>query len=105
LHGARVLGMADEVGSIEVGKRADIVVHTLDRPEGHPRFQDPVDNLVFYRQSATVDTVFIDGEAVLDGGRFTRFDATEAYRRIDAKAAEFEELIGASSFATWPLVT
>lgn len=105
LHGARVLGMADEVGSIEVGKRADIVVHTLDRPEGHPRFQDPVDNLVFYRQSATVDTVFIDGEAVLDGGRFTRFDATEAYRRIDAKAAEFEELIGASNFATWPLVT
>jgi cytosine/adenosine deaminase-related metal-dependent hydrolase len=105
LHGARVLGMADEVGSIEVGKRADIVVHTLDRPEGHPRFQDPVDNLVFYRQSATIDTVFIDGEAVLDGGRFTRFDATEAYRRIDAKATEFEELIGASNFATWPLVT
>jgi cytosine/adenosine deaminase-related metal-dependent hydrolase len=105
LHGARVLGMADEVGSIEVGKRADIVVHTLDRPEGHPRFQDPVDNLVFYRQSATVDTVFVDGEAILDGGRFTRFNATEAYRQIDAKAVEFEELIGASRFATWPLVT
>ena len=104
VHGARVLGMADEVGSIEVGKRADIVVHTLDRPEGHPRFQDPVDNLVFYRQSATVDTVFVEGEAILEAGRFTRFDATEAYRQIDAEAARFEQVLGADSFATWPLV-
>ena len=104
LHGARVLGMEDEVGSIEVGKRADIVVHTLDRPEGHPRFGDPVDNLVFYRQSATVDTVFVDGEAVLEGGRFTRFDAAEAYRQIDAEASRFEAALGAASFATWPLI-
>ena len=63
LHGAAAVGMADEIGSLEVGKRADIVIHTLDRPEAHPRFQDPVDSLVFYRQSRTVDTVIIDGEA------------------------------------------
>ena len=104
LHGARVLGMQDEVGSIEVGKRADIVVHTLDRPEGHPRFQDPVDNLVFYRQSATVDTVFVEGEAVLDGGRFTRFDAAEAYEQIDREASRFEQALGAASFSKWPLI-
>jgi 5-methylthioadenosine/S-adenosylhomocysteine deaminase len=104
LHGARVLGMADEVGSIEAGKRADLVVHTLDRPEGHPRFQDPVDNLVFYRQTATVDTVFVEGEAVLDGGRYTRFDADQAYRQIDAEAARFEQSLGAAAFTSWPLV-
>ena len=104
LHGARVLGMENEVGSIEVGKRADIVIHTLDRPEGHPRFQDPVDNLVFYRQSATVDTVLVGGEAVLDGGRFTRLNAAEAYRMIDAEASRFEQGLGAGTFAAWPLV-
>ena len=104
LHGARVLGMEDEVGSIEVGKRADIVIHTLDRPEAHPRFKDPVDSLVFFQGSSTVDTVYVDGEAVLDGGRFTRFDAAEAYDMIDAAASRIEAGLGAGSFATWPLI-
>ena len=104
VHGARVLGLEDEVGSIEVGKRADIVIHTLDRPEAHPRFQDPVDNLVFFRGSSTVDTVFVDGEAVLDHGRFARFDAAEAYRMIDTEASDFEQGLGASAFTPWPLV-
>ncbi len=104
LHGARALGLEDEIGSIEVGKRADLVVHRLDRPEAHPRFRDPVDNLVYFRASSTVDTVFVDGEPILDGGVFTRFDSGEAYRRIDAAAAEFEAGVGASTYAVWPLV-
>ena len=105
IHGAAALGMSDEVGSIEPGKRADIVIHTVDRPEAHPRFQDPVDNLIFYRQSATVDTVYIDGEAVLEGGKFTRFDPADAYEAIDAIAAEFEAIVGPARFASWPVVT
>ena len=104
LHGARALGLEDEIGSIEVGKRADLVVHRLDRPEAYPRFRDPVDNLVYFRASSTVDTVFVDGEAILDRGVLTRFDSEEAYRRIDAAAAEFEAGVGASTYAAWPLV-
>lgn len=104
LHGAEALGLEEEIGSIEVGKRADLVVHGLDRPEAYPRFRDPVDNLVYFRGSSTVDTVFVDGEAILDGGRFTRFDAEEAYRMIDAAAAEFQDGVGDSTYAVWPLV-
>ena len=104
LHGAAALGMLDEVGSIEVGKRADIVIHRLDRPESHPLFQDPVDNLIFYAQSGTVGTVLVDGEAIFDGGRFTRFDAEAAYRQIDEAAAALETRIGPRTFAIWPLV-
>ena len=104
LHGAKALGLDDVIGSIEVGKRADLVVHTLDRPEAHPPFQDPVDNLVYFRGSSTVDTVFVDGEAILDEGQFTRFDVKEAYRMIDAAAAEFEAGVGVSTYAAWPLV-
>ena len=103
LHGARALGL-EEVGSIEVGRRADLVVHTLSRPEAHPRFQDPVDSLVYFRGSSTVDTVFVDGEAILDRGRFTRFDAEAAYGMIDAASAEFEAGVGASIYSVWPLV-
>ena len=104
LHGAAALNLEDEIGSIEAGKRADLVIHSLDRPEAYPRFRDPVDNLVYFRGSSTVDTVLVDGEAVLDRGRFTRFDAEEAYRMIDEAAAEFEAGIGAARYAVWPLV-
>ena len=103
-HGAAALNLEDEIGSIEEGKRADLVIHSLDRPEAYPRFKDPVDNLVYFRGSSTVDTVFVDGEAVLDGGRFTRFDAEQAYRMIDEAAAGFEAGMGAARYAAWPLV-
>src|SRR5581483_2573343 len=104
ISGARALGLADELGSLEVGKRADVVIHSLDRPEAHPRWKDPVDSLVFFRQAATVDTVLVDGEAVLAGGRFTRVDAGEAFARIDAAAQGIEARLGAGRFARWPLV-
>ena len=105
LHGARAIGLGDEIGSLEVGKRADFVIHRLDRPEAHPRWQDPVDGLMFFRQASTVDTVYIEGEAILDRGRFTRFDSDAAYREIDELArAVLEEPIGADAFALWPLV-
>ena len=104
LGGARALSLEDEIGSLEVGKRADVVIHTVDRPEAHPRWADPVDSLVFYGQTASVDTVLVDGETVLENGRFTRFDASEAYRTIDAEAERFENLLGRRAFATWPIV-
>ena len=102
--GSRALGLDSAIGSLEAGKRADVVIHTVDRPEAHPRWADPVDNLVFYGQTATVDSVLVDGEVVLEGGRFTRFDAADAYRTIDAEAERFENVLGRRAFATWPIV-
>jgi cytosine/adenosine deaminase-related metal-dependent hydrolase len=104
LHGARALGMDAEVGSIEAGKRADLVIHRIDRPEAHPMHEDPVDNLMFFRQTSTVDTVFVEGEPILDGGRFTRFDAEAAYAEIDELARSLEIQVGPGSFALWPIV-
>jgi 5-methylthioadenosine/S-adenosylhomocysteine deaminase len=100
LHGAHALGMQDEVGSLEVGKRADIVIHRPDWPG--PLLDDPVPNLVYYTQSRTVETVFVDGEAILDRGRFTRFDAGAAIRRINEAAAARQKSIGFRR-GTWPI--
>ena len=104
LNGARALGIQDEVGSLEIGKRADLVIHQLDRPELRPRFRDPVSNLVFYSLSRTVDTVFVDGEVIFQGGKFARFDAQDAYAQLDARAAELEKKIGIRDTAAWPLI-
>ena len=100
LHGAHALGMQDELGSLEIGKRADIVIHRPDWPG--PLLDDPVPNLVYYAQSRTVDTVIVDGEVILDGGRFTQFDAAAAVRRINEAAAARQAGIGFRR-GPWPI--
>jgi 5-methylthioadenosine/S-adenosylhomocysteine deaminase len=104
LHGARALGMADEVGSIEVGKRADLVIHATDRPQSVPAFDDPVDWLVFYAGARTVDTVVIDGDVVYDQGRFTRFDQDGVLAAVAAQARTHQRAIGPDRYAHWPLI-
>ena len=70
LNAAWVLGLGDR-GSIEVGKRADLVVHGVDRPEMHPPL-DPLANLVFSSGSRSVRHVFVEGREVVSDGRPAR---------------------------------
>ncbi|CAN5401641.1 amidohydrolase family protein [soil metagenome] len=71
--GAQALGLADRIGSLEVGKRADLVIHSLRRPELLP-LTDPVRNLIYSGGSSTVDTVIIDGRVILRAGEFVDLD-------------------------------
>ena len=103
-NGARALGLDAEIGSIEPGKRADVVIHSMNRPEAHPAFGDPVDNLIFYAGSSTIDTVIVEGEIIYSGGTFTRLDAEAVYARVDAAAQSFESTLGRRAFALWPVV-
>jgi cytosine/adenosine deaminase-related metal-dependent hydrolase len=100
IHGARALGMQDEVGSLAVGKRADLVVHRIDRPV--PLTDDPVPNLIYYNQSHSVDTVYVDGEAIFSEGKFTRFDAVAAVKRINQAAGARAKGIGVRG-GRWPI--
>jgi cytosine/adenosine deaminase-related metal-dependent hydrolase len=100
IHGARALGMQDEVGSLAVGKRADLVIHRIDRPV--PMTDDPVPNLIYYNQSHSVDTVYVDGEAIFREGRFTRFDPVAAVKRINQAAGARAKGIGIRG-GTWPI--
>jgi 5-methylthioadenosine/S-adenosylhomocysteine deaminase len=83
-HGARGMGMAGRLGSLEVGKQADIVLHDTDLPEWGPVFDAPV-QLAMDAPSSGVHSVWIDGERVLDGGRSTKLD--EAKILADARQA------------------
>jgi cytosine/adenosine deaminase-related metal-dependent hydrolase len=95
MGGARALGLEREIGSLEVGKRADLVV--LDyRAFGLTPTLDPVQNLVYHAHARDVETVLVDGRVVVDGGRPVHADAaalvdaaqeaaTAAWRRFVAK--------------------
>jgi 5-methylthioadenosine/S-adenosylhomocysteine deaminase len=71
--GARACGMEAQIGSLETGKRADLVIHTLRLPGLLP-ITDMVRNLMYSARSKTVSTVVIDGRVVLDHGEFAALD-------------------------------
>jgi 5-methylthioadenosine/S-adenosylhomocysteine deaminase len=68
LNGARALGMLDEIGSLEAGKCADVVVVDLQQPRFYPLI-DPVGSLVHNMVGNDVATVIVDGRVVIDAGR------------------------------------
>lgn len=93
INAARALGMADEIGSLEAGKRADIAVFDLRGPHIQV-VHNPIANFVCCARGADAHTVLIDGETVLSEGRFIKFaqvddviaEATERGRAIATKA-------------------
>ena len=81
LGGARALGLEDRIGSIEVGKRADLVVLDLARHEPNG---DPYTALVYSARPDDVRTVLVDGRVLVDDGRLLTLD--EPAVRADAVA-------------------
>ena len=80
-EGARALGLESEIGSIEVGKRADLILVDTQGP-------DPYSTLVYASRGANVRTTIVEGEVLVNDFRPTRWDHTEiaATARAEAKA-------------------
>jgi 5-methylthioadenosine/S-adenosylhomocysteine deaminase len=88
IRGAEAIGMADRIGSIEVGKRADLVVHEQSGPTWRPVGRLDL-NLVWGTDGRSVRDVVVDGRIVVRDGRSTLIDevalaaeAREAQRRL-----------------------
>ena len=103
LNGAKSLGIDYETGSLEVGKKADIVIHSRDRPEWHPGL-DPVNTLIFSAQSTGVESVLVDGEVILEKGRLTGVDEEREFANIDRAARRLFERIDFHPEHPWPVV-
>ena len=88
IDGARALGLEAGIGSIEVGKRADLAVVRLNRLHSTP-VEDVVSALVYSAQPDDVDTVLIDGELVLRDQQLVTIDEEDA---ISSASSEGERL-------------
>jgi 5-methylthioadenosine/S-adenosylhomocysteine deaminase len=73
LGGARVLGMEKEIGSLEVGKKADVIVLDLNRPHLQPVY-NVVSQLVYAATGADVRDVIIDGRIVMQNRKLLTLD-------------------------------
>lgn len=74
IAGAEAIGMGDRIGSLEVGKQADIVVHSTAGAQWHPRGLDSVLQLIWASDGRSVNDVLIAGKVVVSEGRCTTVD-------------------------------
>jgi cytosine/adenosine deaminase-related metal-dependent hydrolase len=81
INGARCAGLEDKIGSVEVGKDADLVLFDTTYPEWQPLF-NPVSNLVYSATGNSVADVFVAGERVVSGGHLTKQDESEVLRLV-----------------------
>jgi cytosine/adenosine deaminase-related metal-dependent hydrolase len=103
LGGARAIGMQAELGSLEVGKRADIVIRTQEPPDTQPNV-DVVRQLALISRSKAVDTVICDGDIIVRHGRLTRLDEAEIYRIARRSAVATAARAGLKPTGRWPMV-
>lgn len=94
IEGARAIGLAGEVGSLEVGKKADLIIVGTDGYHQQP-YYDVYSLLVYSTKASDVKMVIIDGEVVMDDGDVLTVDADE----VLTKAWEYRDKIAASSAA------
>jgi len=87
LEAARVLGLEDRLGSLEVGKRGDIIVLDLDVPHMVPVY-DITSHLVYAAHSSDVRTVIIDGRVVMRDRVLLTLDESEIFARAREMARE-----------------
>ena len=87
-EGARAIGLQDQVGSIEPGKAADLLVLSLDRPELWAAPQvDPHDLVAFSASRAAVRHVVVAGRLLVEDGRLTHLDLQEIVRQSNLHLA------------------
>lgn len=88
INGAKSLHLENEIGTLEVGKKADIVLLKNDSPV--PVFENNIMNfIVTVADSAHVDTVFIDGNKVVEHGEYLLMDEEEVRAKCQEQAVDF----------------
>ena len=95
IEGAKALGLSNEIGSIEEGKRADIIILDLRKPHMTPILHKPVrniaPNIVYSARGDEVETVIIDGRIVMRDRRILTLDEEEVMTKAQKAAEEITE--------------
>ncbi len=90
IGGARMLGVADQIGSLEVGKQADMIMINLDQPHAHPIYN--IYSLIIYSlRGADVDTTIIGGKVLMLKGNLLTLNEYDLYEQVEALAEKISQ--------------
>lgn len=99
IKSAKTLRMENEIGSLELGKKADITICGLDQIQMTPNVK-PISNLVMSANGFNVDTVIINGEIVLKDKEFTKIDVEMVINIANKKIKKMIEKAGLEDLVT-----
>ena len=83
VNGAKVLGF-ENLGELKKGQFADIVLWDMHKPYWYPR-NNKLSLLVYAASANDADTVFVNGQMVVEGGKLTLFDEEKIYAKINER--------------------
>jgi 5-methylthioadenosine/S-adenosylhomocysteine deaminase len=87
IGGAKALGLERDIGSLEVGKQADVILLRLGQVHTTPK-ADLVSSLVYSAQATDVETVIIDGQLVMRDKKLMTIDEKETVQQADVEKAK-----------------
>jgi 5-methylthioadenosine/S-adenosylhomocysteine deaminase len=93
IEGARALGWADQIGSLEVGKQADFVLFDLNHHEWTP-YANPLQALVWSASPASIASTWVAGRALFDDGRVVTLDEPSLRAEARDRAASIVRRAG-----------
>ena len=103
INGAKALGLAHEIGSLEAGKKADFVIIDLDHLHTTPS-PNVVSSLVYAATGGDVDTVVVDGKIVVRQGQLLTMNEEEIKQQAREHATQLYKRAGITITPRWPVL-
>jgi 5-methylthioadenosine/S-adenosylhomocysteine deaminase len=101
IDGAKTMLMQDQIGSLEVGKKADLVLHDTDRPEWRPLL-NVMNQLVWSADGRGVHTVLVDGKIVVEDYRCITLDEERLWADVQSMGEAVAGRSGLPDKAKYP---
>jgi 5-methylthioadenosine/S-adenosylhomocysteine deaminase len=101
INGAKAFGLQKEIGSIELGKKADIILVKLGKPHLIPTF-NPISSLVYAAEGSDVDTVIIDGKIIMENRIVKTLDESRVLQQASERGHKLLEKAGIKVTSRWP---
>lgn len=100
IRGARALGMEKEIGSLETGKKADVIIVDMARPEWAPNHNE-LQNLVYSAAGDAVRTVFVEGRILMEERRVLTVNEDEIVYQCKVAGEQVLKRSGVSIDTRW----
>ena len=93
INGARALGLDDEIGSVEVGKKADLILIDTDSANMIPDSTRLSSNIIYSANGFNVDTTICNGQILMENRKLTTLNEEEIYKKAREAIDELKKAI------------
>jgi cytosine/adenosine deaminase-related metal-dependent hydrolase len=94
IDGARTLGLQDDIGTIEIGKKADLSLIRLDHLHTSPRSEDVVSSIVYSAQASDVQSVVVNGKMLMNNRELLTLDERSIIEQANTQTSELLQRAG-----------